>query len=273
MNGNADVRIRLVGPGGAPPAPRRALSKGRRPMAVKKPLALISFDVDDTLYSTTDFVRQAREHSLKEMIAAGLDLPLEQARAELEEVVQEFTSNDEHHFDRLLQRVGPACLGGINRAVLVAAGVAAYHDAKVHHFAPYEDALAVLQRLHELGFRLGVSSEGQTVKQAEKLVRLKLLPCLDKRALFFSEQLGMNKSNPKFFLRAAELLGVNPEQCLHVGDRPDRDVDSANRAGWITVLNRRSGRYHERPGATPPAYTIQNFWDLLEIVERDFTPL
>jgi FMN phosphatase YigB (HAD superfamily) len=59
---------------------------------------------------------------------------------------------------------------------------------------------------------------------------------------------------------------------MHIGDRPDRDIDPANRAGWITVLNRRSGRYHERPGQTPPAYTIHNFWDLLEIIERDFEP-
>lgn len=241
-------------------------------MADRRPLALITFDVDDTLYSTTDFVRLARENSLKAMLAAGLEMDVEHARAELAEVVSEFTSNDEHHFDRLLQRIPREKLGGINPAILIAAGVAAYKDTVVHSLVPYEDVHEGIKRLRELGFRLGVASHGLTVKQAEKLVRLRILQYLDKHALFFNEQSGMSKSNPKFFLRAAESLGLKPEQCLHVGDRPDRDVDPANTAGWITVLNRRSGRYHEMVGATPPAYTIHNFWDLLELVERDFAP-
>lgn len=238
----------------------------------KKTLAFISFDVDDTLYSTTDFVRLARENSLKAMLAAGLRCDLELARAELGEVIQEFSSNDEHHYDRLLQRLPPACLDGMNPAILVAAGVAAYHDTVVHSLAPYEDVLECIRRVREQGYRLGVISQGYTVKQAEKLVRLRLLPFLDRQAIFLSEQLGMSKANPKFFQRVAQALGAPPEQCMHVGDRPDRDIDPANQAGWITVLNRRSGRYHERPGVTPPAYTIHNFWDLGEILTREFTP-
>lgn len=241
-------------------------------MAERRPLALITFDVDDTLYSTTDFVRLARDNSLKAMLAAGLEMDLEQARAELAEVVAEFTSNDEHHFDRLLQRIPPRCLGGINSAILIAAGVAAYRDTVVHSLIPYEDVQEGIKRLKELGFRLGVASHGLTVKQAEKLVRLRILQYLDMQALFFNEQLGMSKSNSKFFARAAASLGLKPEQCMHVGDRPDRDVDPANAAGWITVLNRRSGRYHEMVGETPPAFTIHNFWDLTETVERDFVP-
>jgi len=241
-------------------------------MTAPKPLGLITFDVDDTLYATSDFVRLARENSLKAMLEAGLGLTLEQAQAELAEVVEEFTSNDEHHFDRLLQRVPPASLSGINPAILIAAGVAAYRDTVVRDLVPYEDVHEGIRKLHGKGYRLGVASHGLTVKQAEKLVRLRILEYLDKRALFFSEQMGMSKSNPKFFLRASELLGLKPEQCLHVGDRPDRDIDPANQAGWLTVLNRRSGRYQERSGATPPAYTVHNFWDLIELVEREFVP-
>jgi FMN phosphatase YigB (HAD superfamily) len=82
----------------------------------------------------------------------------------------------------------------------------------------------------------------------------------------------MSKANPKFYQRAAERLAAPARECMHVGDRPDRDIDPANSAGWLTVLNRRSGRYHARPGETPPAYVIQNFWDLVELVEKEFEP-
>jgi putative hydrolase of the HAD superfamily len=239
-------------------------------MPAKRPLSLISFDIDDTLYSSTDFARLARENALKAMIQAGLDIDLPTAISELNEVVAEFTSNDPSHFDRFLARLPQRALSGINPAILVATGVAAYSDTVHDNLMAYGDALDAFKRLHAAGFRLGVISQGYTVKQAVKLVRLRLLPYLDKKAIFLSDQLGMSKANSKFYQRSAELLGLPPRQCMHVGDRPDRDVDPANNAGWISVLNRRSGRYHERPGVTPPAYVIQNFWDLIEIVERDF---
>ena len=236
------------------------------------PLELVTFDIDDTLYSSTEFAILARENSVKAMIQAGLKIEQKAAMAELLEVVAEFSSNDEHHFDRLLQRLPPACLAGINPAILVATGVAAYHDTVHDSLVAYEDASEAFKRLHAAGYRLGVVSQGYTVKQAEKLVRLRILPYIEQRAIFFSDQLGMSKANPKFYTKAAQLLGIEPKYCLHVGDRPDRDIDPANQAGWITVLNRRTGRYHERPGQTPPAYVIHNFWDLIEIMEKNFQP-
>ena len=237
-----------------------------------RPLSLITFDIDDTLYSSTDFARMARENALKAMLQSGLDLSLKEAVHELDEVVAEFTSNDKQHFDRLLQRLPPEKLCGINPAILVASAIAAYHDTVHDGLRPYEDALDVFKRLHTAGYRLGIVSQGYTVKQAEKIVRLRILSYLDKRALFFSDQIGTSKANPKFYMHAAQAFLASPKECMHVGDRPDRDVDPANSAGWITVLNRRTGRYHERPGQTPPAYVIHNFWDLSEIIDREFEP-
>ncbi|HYG76369.1 MAG TPA: HAD family hydrolase [Planctomycetota bacterium] len=241
-------------------------------MAGKRPLSLITFDIDDTIYSSTDFARLARENALKAMIALGLKIDLPTAQAELDEVVSEFTSNDPNHLDRILQRFPKAALDGINPAILVAAGVVAYRDTVHDSLKPYEDAIEAFKRLHSAGYRLGIVSQGVTIKQAEKLVRLRILPYIDRKAIFFSDQMATSKGNPKFFIRAAEQLGASPAQCMHVGDRPDRDIDPANSAGWLTVLNRRTGRYHERPGSTPPSYVIHNFWDFIEVIDKEFTP-
>jgi putative hydrolase of the HAD superfamily len=239
-------------------------------MASKHPLSLITFDIDDTLYASTDFARTARDNALKAMIAAGLDFPFKAAVEELDEVVAEFTSNDEHHFDRLLERIPLKARNGFNPAILVAIGVAAYHDTIHESFRPYEDGVEALKKLHSLGYSLGVITQGRTVKQAEKVIRLRILPYIHKRAIFFSDQIGISKASPKFYLKASENFGADPKHCMHVGDRPDRDIDPANSAGWLTVLNRRSGRYHERPGATPPAHVIQNFWDFVELIEKNY---
>ncbi len=240
----------------------------------KHPLRLITcLDIDDTLYASTDFARTARENALKAMIGAGMDIELKDVAAELDEVVSEFSSNDEHHFDRLLKRIPNKCLAGFNPAILVAIGVAAYHDTIHNGFRPYEDGVEAFKTLHSKGYTLGVITQGRTVKQAEKVIRLRILPYLDKRAIFLSDQIGISKSSPKFYVKAAETFGAEPRNCMHVGDRPDRDIDPANSAGWITVLNRRSGRYHQRPGATPPAHVIQNFWDFIEAIDKNYEPM
>ena len=241
-------------------------------MSAKQTLGLITFDIDDTLYPSAEFARSARENAVKAMIQAGLQLEAKAALAELDEVVAEFSSNDEHHLDRLLQRMPESCTRGVNPAILVAAGIVAYRGTVHEGLVLYEDAQECLKRLHAGGYRLGVVSQGWTVKQAEKVVRLKILPYLDNKSIFFTDQIGISKANSKFYRRVAELAGLPPPQCLNVGDRPDRDIDPANAAGWLTVLNRRSGRYHQLAGLTPPAYTVQNFWDLIEIIEKNFEP-
>ncbi|MCX7806199.1 MAG: HAD-IA family hydrolase [Planctomycetota bacterium] len=239
-------------------------------MGGNKRIRAIFFDIDDTLYSTTEFVRKARENALRAMMTAGLRADMATLAAELDEVVREFSSNDEHHLDRLLLRLPPEARGGANPAVLVAAGMVAYHDTVRQDLRPYEDALEVLRILSARGMRLGIISSGIAVKQAEKLVRLGVLPYLSPEAVFIGEQIGMTKTNPRLYAKAAESLGLKTAECMHVGDRPDTDIDPANEAGMVAVLHARGGPYHSRQGRTAPAYTVHNFWDLLDILRRDF---
>ena len=142
----------------------------------RKPLRGVFFDVDDTLYSTTEFTRGARESAVRAMIAAGLRLPFEAALAELQEVIREFSSNYHRHFDTMLLRLPASACGQTNPAVVVAAGVVAYHQAKQRHLTVFPDAAEALRGLAAGGsLCLGVITAGVPVKQAEKLVRLGVL--------------------------------------------------------------------------------------------------
>ena len=70
--------------------------------------------------------------------------------------------------------------------------------------------------------------------------------------------------------KACEQAGVPPTGAMYVGDNPALDLEPARQAGMITVHHNRSGTgVGERP-AFVPDYVIQNFYDLLEILERDF---
>ncbi len=233
-------------------------------------LKAIFFDIDDTFYSTYEFSEMARENSVRAMIKAGLRMPADNLRQELDEIVHEFSSNYEHHFDKLLLRVPRRLYKSINPAVIVAAAVMAYHDTKFRHLNAYDDVLEVLKLLYNSDLILGVITAGITIKQAEKLVRLKVLPYLTPSAIFISDQIGISKPNIKLYQRACSDLNIRPSESMYIGDNPINDIDPPNEIGMITVRNRRSGRYIDLQGKTEPSYEIHNFWDLLDILREDF---
>ena len=233
-------------------------------------LKAIFFDIDDTLYSTYEFSEMARENAIKAMINAGLRMSKEELRQELDEIVHEFSSNYEHHFDKLLMRIPRRYYKGINAAVLIAAGVVAYHDTKFRHLNAYDDALEVLKLLYNSDLILGIITAGITIKQSEKLIRLKIMPYLTPSAIFISDQIGISKPNVKLYQRACSDLNIRPSESMYIGDNPRNDIDPPNQIGMITVRNCRSSRYLDQESDTEPDYEIHNFWDLLDILREDF---
>ncbi|RKY26995.1 MAG: hypothetical protein DRP79_03990, partial [Planctomycetota bacterium] len=117
---------------------------------------------------------------------------------------------------------------------------------------------------------LGIITTGLTVKQAEKLVRLDLLQYIRSDAIFISDQIGVSKPNVKLYLRALSDLRLKPNEAMYIGDNPVNDIDPPNTVGMITVRNRRTGKYTGLEGKTRPNYEIHNFYDLLDILARDF---
>ena len=158
----------------------------------------------------------------------------------------------------------------MNPAIIVAAGVVAYHETKFRELSPYEDAVVALRKLARTSLILGIITAGLEIKQAEKLVRLGLLEYLNPNAIFISDQIGISKPNVKLYQRACSDLNLKPIQCMYIGDNPANDIDPPNQIGMITVRNRRSGKYLGREGLTTADYEIYDFYDLLKILERDF---
>jgi len=233
-------------------------------------LKAIFFDIDNTLFSTREFAARARAASVEAMIAAGLRIDAASLLAELEEVVREFTSNHEKHFDKLLLRLPRRATKGLNPSLIVAAGIVAYHQTKFRSLEPFEDAYEVLRRLARTDLVRGVITEGLEVKQAEKLVRLRVHEFLTPHAIFISHQMGISKPNPKLYQRACGDLNLRPAECMYVGDNPELDIDPANAIGMVTVRILREGSNRDERGATEPSHEVENFWDLAEILAREY---
>lgn len=57
----------------------------------------------------------------------------------------------------------------------------------------------------------------------------------------FSDELGICKPDPEMFHRALKPFDVRPDEAIHVGDRPDLDLDGARNAGLTSVHLRGPG--------------------------------
>lgn len=233
-------------------------------------LKAVFFDIDDTLYSTTDFAALARKAAVEALRAHGVQMGSDDLYRELVEVIGEFSSNYEHHFDKLLLRLPREAWDGINPAILVAAAVAAYHDAKEPYLRPFPDVLPALRRLGPTPLVAGIITAGLPVKQAEKLIRLGVYPHLTPSAIFISDQIGISKPNPKLFLRACQETGVAPGEAIYVGDHAAHDIDPANEVGMISVLVKRGGKYAGVQGRTPPRHAVADLTELLTVLARDY---
>jgi putative hydrolase of the HAD superfamily len=53
--------------------------------------------------------------------------------------------------------------------------------------------------------------------------------------VFISSELGADKPDPEIYRRALKLIGLKPNEVLHVGDDPQRDWEAAS-AGGLTIF-------------------------------------
>jgi putative hydrolase of the HAD superfamily len=237
-------------------------------------LRAVLFDIDDTLFGTTEFARLARKNAVNAMCDAGLDLPAEEVEAELAEVVAEFSSNYSKHFDKLLVRLGAPLQDHATSAVVVAAGVCAYHDTKFKAFEPFPDVLPLLADLQNSGLVTGIITHGWTDKQAEKLVRLGVIPHINNDAIFISDEIGISKPNPKLYETALNQLGLRAPEVMYVGDSPAHDVAPAKSLGMITAFARRASKWTPSDESERADYEIDDFEQLRTILrEQHGVPL
>ncbi len=230
----------------------------------------VLFDIDDTLFSTTEFARNARARAVDAMIETGLDATHEEIAAELQEVVREFGSNYNQHYNKLIQRLPPHQKRDVNPALIVAAGMAAYHDTKFKGLRAFDDVEPFLKALSNAKIRTGIITHGWTTKQSEKLIRLGLVPLLGPRNVFISDQVGISKPNVKLYQHALREMGLLPGEVLYVGDNLAHDIVPPVSIGMHTAWIRRAAREGQDVEAANPEFIVDDFRELAAILRERF---
>jgi len=201
-------------------------------------IEVIFFDLDDTLVDTSRLAELARKNAIDNMIQHGLPVDFETAYNELLELIAEYGSNFPHHFDYLLRRLDLKY-----NPKWVAAGVIAYHNTKFAHLREVKNARKALIKLREMGYRLGIITDGNPIKQWEKILRLDIDDFFEH--VVVSDFEGVKKPHPKIYQKALKIFGVKAEEAVMVGDRLYSDIFGAKRVGMHTVWFR-YGKYANR---------------------------
>jgi HAD superfamily hydrolase (TIGR01662 family) len=121
--------------------------------------------------------------------------------------------------------------------------------------------------LYRRGYRLGLVSNTTSSVEAPRLLEdLKLAGCFE--VVILSCEVGERKPSPGLLLKAIDRMGIRPEQCAYIGDRPNRDVAAARGAGFARTVILRDPRKPTTSPADPalmPDHFIGNLKELLDI--------
>ncbi len=109
-----------------------------------------------------------------------------------------------------------------------------YHNVKFSLLRPFPKTMEILVYLKNKGYKLGVISNGITIKQWEKLVRLDIHYFFDE--VITSEEVGFEKPKKKIFEEAMNRMGCIAENSIMIGNKLEIDIMGAAYAGMSSIL-------------------------------------
>lgn len=125
-----------------------------------------------------------------------------------------------------------------------------------------EGAHEALKYLKDRGYRLHMCSNGFHEVQYKKLRVSKLEPFFD--TIILSEDAGVNKPDPAFFLYAMKVSRAKKEQTLMIGDNFDTDILGAQGFGLKTMFFNRDPENFTAP--QPVDFEIRNLREIEEVL-------
>lgn len=248
------------------------------------PIQAVLFDMGGTLEDLyyDDVVRQGATRGLHELLRGleidpGLSLP--DLHATVLSGIEAYQAwREKSEVELPPERVWTEYVfpdHGLPRERLMAAAedIAFYYETHYYTRSLRLEAPAVLEALHQAGFRLAVISN----VISRRLVRRKLAEYGIAHYLepvVTSSNLGWRKPNRLIFEEAARLMQLPPAACAYVGDTVSRDVIGAKRAGYGLALQIQSFLTDKVDRATDPALdadllpdaVIRNLMDVVPLV-------
>lgn len=191
----------------------------------------IIFDLDNTLL---DFIKM-KQFSVKAAITAmneaGLEVNEEKAYQDIFDLYVEKGWENQQVFDDYLKQT----VGKVSNKIL-AAGIVSYRRAREATLLVYPNVNKTLIELIKMGIKLAVVSDAPSREAWMRLYYLNLHHVFEPVLTY--DDTGVRKPSAKPFKMALDVLNVEPEEALMIGDWPERDVVGAKQIGMKTIFAR-----------------------------------
>jgi HAD superfamily hydrolase (TIGR01662 family) len=232
---------------------------------VRRPRAVL-FDLDDTLFDHARATRVALG-TLREADPAlsrwSIDELDRRHRIVLEtwhqEVLAGRASIDQARLARFAELVSQA--GGDGAQSRAAALASRYRSLYEVAWYTVAGARALLEALAGQGLRVAIVTNNVRREQQLKLARCGLTSLVE--ALVTSEEVGVQKPDPKIFQTALDRVGVAAPDAAMVGDAWATDIEGARRAGVRPVWLNRFGDVSPDPSVSE----LRSFEPLAEALQ------
>jgi putative hydrolase of the HAD superfamily len=219
-------------------------------------LKAVIFDLDNTLIDFLKMKREATKAAAYAMVGAGLKADRDQLA---EELFCYYLNYDIESDDAFLKFLNER-YGNVDYRVLAAA-VNAYLREKALHLEPYPGVVKTLLELKKRGLKLAVITDGIRLKAWMRLNAAGLDKYFDIVVTF--DDTGKKKPAKEPFMKALESLNVRSEECLMVGDWPERDMVGAKAIGMMTCW----AKYGSHVEAGIADFAIAKATELLGVIE------
>ena len=108
-----------------------------------------------------------------------------------------------------------------------------FRQRSTTHLRLYAGAKELLAALRENGIRVILLSNAQSCFTIPELEALDLMTCFDR--IWISSDVGYKKPDIRFFLAALGETGLEPSDCLMIGNDPVSDAAGAKKAGMDAI--------------------------------------
>lgn len=218
----------------------------------------VLFDLDNTLIDFLKLKRMSCEAAISSMISAGLGIKQEEALETLFALYDKHGLEEKKIFQKFLLKVS----GKIDYKIL-ANGIVAYRRVRASYLEPYPGTDYVLLKLKSSGIKLGIVTDAPKLKAWLRLASTRLSNFFDIVIAF--EDTKSLKPSKLPFLKALNSLKIKPQECIMVGDWPERDIKGASSVGIKTCFAR-----YGNPGKEAKSdYIINKISELLKIINKE----
>ena len=220
----------------------------------------VIFDIDNTLLDFMYMKSNAIRSGVNGMIGVGMSIDLENS---IEQIFDIYNNKGYEH-QEVFNEFIISKEGAINYKYLAAA-IVEYKKAKEASLKLYPGVKDTLNSLAKMDLKLGILSDAPSREAWIRLYILGLHQFFDEIVTF--DDTGFHKPAKEPFIKITQKLNVDYEDCLMVGDWPERDIKGAKQFNMKTAFARYGST--ENIDISGADYDLNSITDLINIIIKE----